>query len=98
MTAEGRWVNLGGNLGLVTWMPREQRLWSGNDMPLALVRLEGIKEAESQLVKQLLYGNRKGPRFYLRAACHPSPPPNSAAGEMESGRPRRPYERRDLGI
>ena len=38
--------------------------------------------------------NRKGAWFYLKAACHPLP--NSAAGEMASGR--RPYERRDLSI
>jgi hypothetical protein len=34
------------------------------------------------------------PRFYLRADCHPLP--NSAAGEMESGR--RPKERRAISI
>jgi hypothetical protein len=42
----------------------------------------GIKEAEPHLVKQLLYSG------IVKAACHP--PPNSAAGEMESGL--RPYE------
>jgi hypothetical protein len=59
-------------------------------MPLALV--SGIKEAEPHLAKQLPYSarNRKGPWFYLKAACCPSP--NSAAGETESGL--RPYDSR----
>jgi hypothetical protein len=64
-------------------------------MPLALV--SGIKEAEPHLVKQLLYSgivNFEGPWFYLKDACHP--PPNSAAGEMESVL--RPYEKRALSI
>ncbi len=38
--------------------------------------------------------NRKGPWFYLKAACHPLP--NSAAGDTESGL--RPYEGRGLSI
>jgi hypothetical protein len=68
-------------------------------MPLALV--SGIKdsEAEPHLVTQLLYSGivkDLGQRFYLKAACHPLRPPNSAAGEMESGL--RPYERRALSI
>ena len=45
---------VGRQLGLETWMPREQQAPLGwLVMPLALV--SGIKEAESQLVKQLLY-------------------------------------------
>ena len=67
-------------------------------MPLALVSGINLKEAEPHLAKQLLTGsvqrNRKGPLFYLKAAC--LPPPNSAAGEMESGL--RPYEKRALSI
>ena len=65
-------------------------------MPLALV--SGIKEpeAEPHLAKQLLYSGivRKGPLFYLKAACHP--PPNGAAGEMEPGL--RPCEKLALSI
>ena len=51
VTADGRWA--------ATWAvslrcrASSKRLWSGYVMPLALVR--GIKEAESQLAKQLLY-------------------------------------------
>ncbi len=90
VTANGRWA--------ATWAfslrcrASSKRLWSGYVMPLALVR--GIKEAESQLVKQLLYRGIVGPSFYLKAACHPLP--NSAAGEMAAGL--RPYERRALSI
>ena len=48
VTAEGRWAATWvGNLDAAS----SRRLWSGYVMPLALVR--GIKEAESQLVKQL---------------------------------------------
>ena len=50
VTAEGRWA---AHLG---WKPgcraSNKRLWSGYVMPLALA--SGIKEAESQLAKQLL--------------------------------------------
>ena len=50
VTAEGRWAATWvGNLDAAS----SRRLWSGYVMPLALVR--GVKEAESQLVKQLLY-------------------------------------------
>ncbi len=87
----------GGNLGRKPGCRASlssERLRSGYVMPLALVR--GIKEAEPHLAKQLPYSarNRKGPWFYLKAACYPSP--NSAAGETESGL--RPYERRALSI
>ena len=71
-------------------------------MPLALV--SGIKEPEAephrdwhlerQAASVTVQRNRKGPLFFLKAACHP--PPNSAAEEMESGL--RPYERRALSI
>ncbi len=62
-------------------------------MPLALV--SGIKEAEPHLVKQLLYSGI-GKDLGFKVACHP--PPNSAAGEMESGLRPGPYEKRALSI
>ena len=56
-TAVGRWAAAAGQLGLETWMPREQQaplVWLGYaTVPLAFVR--GIKEAESQLVQQLVH-------------------------------------------
>ena len=50
VTSEGRW---GGNLGWKPGCRAGKRLWCGYVMPLALV--SGVKEAESQLNKQLLY-------------------------------------------
>ena len=67
-------------------------------MPLALVSGIHWQEAEPHLItgKQLLYsGIVKDLDFTsVKAACHP--PPNSAAGEMESGL--RPYEKRAPSI
>ena len=71
VTADGRWA--------ATWASSQDAARasaSGLVMSSHSLLFRGIKEAEAQLAKQLLYG--------LKAACHPLP--NSAAGETESGR------------